>query len=189
MCRSFDRKYEGLNGLVSLDRRDERSVDDWKREVNKHVQDKGWQEWRQGMEEKCLLGWYRVKKRSGREWFNDGSFGSDLLFKARTKSLELNSTTYRWMNEENTVCDEGVDDTVDHLFQNCSSYDRQRREMLEEVVREIGTGEWEGMKAEGRDRVMETQLGLRPGRNSTIVVGSVKRFLERVWRKRKDRTE
>ena len=73
-------------------------------EVNKCIQQKGWEEWRQEMRDKNTLEWYQVKEVPGREWFYDGSLGDDLLFKARTKSLELNSRVYRWRNEGSSVC-------------------------------------------------------------------------------------
>ncbi len=44
---------------------------------------------------KSSLEWYKLKAKPKCEAFYDGSLGEGLLFKARTKSLEVNSRTYR----------------------------------------------------------------------------------------------
>ena len=60
-----------------------------------------------------LLEWYQGKDRLRSESFYDGSCGGDLLFRDKTKSLEVNSRVYRWKNRESKVCE--VYETVEHL--------------------------------------------------------------------------
>jgi hypothetical protein len=46
--------------------------------------------------EKSTLEWFMRKKCPKPEIFYGGCYGSELLFKARSKSLEVNGRTYRW---------------------------------------------------------------------------------------------
>ncbi|KAF2343965.1 hypothetical protein FHG87_025279, partial [Trinorchestia longiramus] len=63
------------------------------------------------------------------EVFYDGSFGSQLLFAVRCKTLSVNRRTWRW-NEGNTMlclqCNRGVEETVEHLVLECSKYEQER---------------------------------------------------------------
>ena len=46
------------------------------------------------MAEKSILDWYVSKAKPRNEWFYDESLGSDLLFKAISKSLEVYARVY-----------------------------------------------------------------------------------------------
>ncbi|KAF2363664.1 tRNA intron endonuclease catalytic domain-like [Trinorchestia longiramus] len=63
--------------------------------------------------------------------FYEGSFGSQLLFAVRCKALSVNRRTWRW-NEGNTRlclhCNGGVEETVEHLFLECSKYEDEQEE-------------------------------------------------------------
>ena len=191
MCRRLERRYDGQIRLGRQEVR-EGGTTRMKREINKCVQRKGWEEWRQGMREKTTLEWYRTKEVPGREWLYDGSLGGDLIFKARTKSLELNSRVYRWRNEGSSLCrmcEAGVDETVDHLLLECVCYDAERNEMVEGIDEEVGRGEWGRLQALGNGRVIEALLGLSDSKAWNNATGRVKEYLERVWRKRSQRVE
>ena len=45
---------------------------------------------------KVTLEWYANRECPNYVRYYDGSVGSQLLFKARTQSLEVNARTYRW---------------------------------------------------------------------------------------------
>ena len=66
--------------------------------VNERVQERECGKWAQSLWEKSSVEWYRRKTQPKSECFYDGSMGSELPFKARTKSLEVNSRVYRWAN-------------------------------------------------------------------------------------------
>ncbi|KAG0725205.1 hypothetical protein GWK47_039070 [Chionoecetes opilio] len=90
-----------------------------KKEINRRVEEKGKEEWLRGMSEKSTLEWYRKKDQPRNERFYDSGYGGDLLFRARKKSLEVNSRMYRWKNGGSKVCVmcvTGVDETVEHLM-------------------------------------------------------------------------
>ena len=98
-----------------------------KREINRRVEEKGKEEWLRGMNEKSTVDWYRGRNQSKYENFYDGSFGGNLLFRVRTKSLEVKSRVSRWKNGECKMCmmyEKGVDETVEHLMLECERYDR-----------------------------------------------------------------
>ena len=64
---------------------------------------------------KSTLKWYESKEKPASERPHDGSFSSELLFKARFQSLEVNARTYRWNKDgskECKVCAMGVDERV-----------------------------------------------------------------------------
>ena len=184
----MDRKYGGGRGN-DRERGGIQSYDSGKRDIRKRVQKKGWEEWRQGMETKSSLEWYRAKEVPRRELFLDGNQGSSLLFKARSKSLEVNSRVYRWGNEGSKqcrMCDGGQDETVEHMFLECPRYVSERREMMSAVTREVGMERWAAIQGEGTDRMMEVLLGLSCGNEwNSATAENVKRFLEKVWGKRK----
>ena len=67
-----------------------------------------------------------------REVFYDGNWQSSLYSKARIKSMEVNSRTYRWANEGSKVCQMcvgGVDEIVDHLMLVCPRYEEIREQL------------------------------------------------------------
>ena len=164
-----------------------------KREINRYVKEKGKEEWKRGMIGKSSLEWYRKKEQPGHESCYDGSYGGDLLFKARTKSLEVNSRTYRWANDGNKlcmVCERGVDETVKHLMMECERYEHERARMREAAIEDIGVEEWSEMYVRNDSEQVEFLLGLHEERKGTRrVTESVKEFLECAWRVRKRETE
>ena len=145
------------------------------------------------MSEKTTLEWYRGKDRPRYESFYDGSHGGDLLFRARTKSLEVNSRVYRWKNGGSKVCEvceRGVDETVEHLMLECEGYECARGRMLGVVLEEIGMEAWSEMRERDVRERMEYLLGLCAERQRNCrVIESVKDFLESAWRERMRKTE
>ena len=88
---------------------------------------------------------------------------SELLLKARTKSLGLNSRTSRWKNEGSTtcnMCDRGVDETIEHVMLECEKYEREREEMLSVVKQELGQTLWDNLcqLAEGNPQFLVVNL-------------------------------
>ena len=93
------------------------------------------------MECKETLEWYRKKKFPKYESFYEGTLGSDLLFRARTQCLNVNTRNYRWsesQSKECQMCDRGVDETVLHVVLECEKYSRERTRMMQVFLREMG---------------------------------------------------
>ena len=67
----------------------------WKKVIKQKVEEYGLRKWKQGMTGKSTLQWYEHKVKPLAERVYDGGYGSELLFKARSQSLEVNARTYR----------------------------------------------------------------------------------------------
>ena len=164
----------------------------WKREINESVKEYGKSKWREGINQKSSLDWYALKECPKTEPCYDGSLGSELLFKARTKSLELNSGTYRWENNgEKTCrkCDTGVDETVEHVLLECVKYERDREHMLNVVKEAVGPDRWAEISPPAGDPIhlVLFLLGLSEVEQwSSATMEGVKHFLEKMWLTRKD---
>jgi len=161
------------------------STREWKKIINERVRKYGINRWKLGMNEKETLVWYAKKECPKFVRWYDGSVGSQLLFKARTQSLEVNARTYRW-NEGGIKkcmnCDLNEDETVMHVMVECDRYDAERQSLLNVIGRECDdqkVAEW----LEREDRGLEIILGIKEGVNDTVIE-AVKVFLERVWKKR-----
>lgn len=190
MCNKRIEKY-GMRGIMMGESMQMWSPERWKKEIGRRVQEVARDEWAENMRNKSSLEWYRCKQQPRREPFYDGSIGSELIFKARTKSLELNSRTYRWANEGNKackMCESGEDETVEHILLKCVRYERERREMLGAIVQEIGEDEWNDVVGRYEwviDRIVIYLLGLSDlNKWNESTAQSVKDYLEVVWRRR-----
>ena len=57
--------------------------------------------------------------------------------------MNVNARSYRWSESRSKVCqmcDMGVDETVEHVVLECVRYERDRNEMMQVVLREMGHG-------------------------------------------------
>ncbi|MPC67802.1 hypothetical protein E2C01_061988 [Portunus trituberculatus] len=115
------------------------------------------------------------------KWY-DGSLGGDLLFRARAQCMDVNAKDYRWSESRSKVCqvcDVGEDETVEHEVLKCVKYARDRYEMIQVVLRELGH---DRVEMTGREW-MVVLLGLCEEMNERMIE-AVKEFLERMWRAR-----
>ena len=90
----------------------------WNREIERAVKTEGLSKWRNGMETKETLEWYREKEAPKYEEWYEGSLGGDLLFKARAQCMDVNARNYRWSESQSKLCqmcDANVDETVEHV--------------------------------------------------------------------------
>ena len=70
------------------------------------------------------------------ETFYEGSWGSELLFKARSQSVEVNGRTHRWSADRCRLCkvcgSRGVE-SVFHIIAECEKYEQERQVFMDEV--------------------------------------------------------
>ena len=121
------------------------------------------------------------------EPFYDGSSAGQLLFKARTNSLEVNVRTYRWNENRQRMCMQcgmGVDETVEHVFLECERYANEREVLMECVSKAVGVSEWNETRA-GMDHGMCCLLELGKVQKM-CVVEATKVFLENWMGEAKD---
>ena len=56
----------------------------------------GLSEWKNRMDRKETLRWYREKEAPKHEVWYDDSLSGDLLFRVRAQCVQVNDRTYRW---------------------------------------------------------------------------------------------
>ena len=101
---------EGINEwCLAYSSGDEGTYDEkeWRTLISAKVKEFGLVKWRRGIEGKQTLARYSLKVAPRRENFYDGSWGSSLLFKARSGALELNDRTYRFNPRNTKECEFG----------------------------------------------------------------------------------
>ena len=59
------------------------------------------------------------KIKPQKEIYYDGSLGSSLLFKAMFGSLELNSRTYRWNENQIKLFNKGIEEDLSYITNHC----------------------------------------------------------------------
>ena len=170
--RVMNRSREGLGWEVRK----------WKSEIDRTVRYVGLSKWKNEMERKKTLEWYREKEAPMYVKWYDGSLGGDLLFRARAQCMNVNARNYRWSESHSKVCqmcNMGEDETVEHVVLECEKYDRERREMMRVILLELGCNENELVEKTGREW-MVLLLGLC-GETTETMIGAVKEYLERMW--------
>ena len=158
----------------------------WKKVVVEKVQELGRNKWKSGMASKKTLEWYCLKEcPTGVSYYN-GSWGCELLFKARSQSLEVNARTYRWnvdKRKECKMCSTGQVESVYHVLVECKKYEKERDALMKVVSQEWGVAffnEWN----ENEVRNMSRLLGII-GKVNERVIEAVKEFLKKGWSIRK----
>lgn len=157
-------------------------VNRWKSEIDRTVKCVGLSKWKNEMERKSTMEWYREKEAPMYVKWYEGSLGGDLLFRARAKCMDVNARNYRWSESRSKVCqmcDMGEDETIEHVMLECEKYDRDRIEMMRVIFPELGWDESERMEKTGKEW-MVLLLGLST-ETTEVMIEAVKEFLERMW--------
>ena len=154
----------------------------WKSVIDSEVKRVGLNKWKNEMERKQTLEWYREKEEPKYEKCYDGSLGGDLLFQARAQCMDVNARNYRWSESQSKVCqmcDMGEDETVEHVVLECERYNRERMEMMRVVLVEMGYEANVRVERTGREW-MVLLLGLCDESTERMIT-AVKEFLEKMW--------
>ena len=163
--------------------------DEWFRigtkEVKKRIEENGLHRWQSGMESKSTLEWYRQKgKPEALQWHN-GDWGSRLLVKARTGTLEVLARNREGIDQD-CSCSNGVRETIGHLVVECDRYEEERDRLIGHIKTVIGVEEWTSRLEEENGGIL-TVLGLYRGerqREREEIIRGTKRFLIDAWEKR-----
>ena len=161
------------------------SVRKWKVIINNKVKEFGLEKWKAGMEKKSTLKLYSNKVTPRKEVFFNGNWGSELLFKARSNSLEINERTYRFNERrEKTcyICNMAVNETLDHLMTECPTYDQDRVGIMREYKEFLGEVKFREVISED-DNGLGFLLGLVEGAPPQVIE-LTKTFLCNIWRTR-----
>ena len=99
--------------------------------------------------------------------------------------MDVNERNYRWSESRSKVCqmcDMGEDESVEHVVLECEKYERDRMEMMQVILTELGHSWDERVEKTGREW-MVLLLGLCRETNERMIE-AVKEFLEKMWRVR-----
>ena len=136
-------------------------------------------------ESKSTLEWYRQKgKPEALQWHN-GDWGSRLLVKARTGTLEVLARNRDGIDQD-CSCSSGVRETIGHLVVECDRYEEERDRLIGHIKTVIGVEEWTSRLEEENGGIL-TVLGLHRGerqREREEIIRGTKRFLIDAWEKR-----
>ena len=83
------------------------------------------------MEKKKSLKWYKGKEPPNKKNY-DGNWEAKLLFKARSNTVEINSSLHRWKNVSK-FCEKcmkkgiEIEETLEHLLVECDHYKEERK--------------------------------------------------------------
>ena len=142
------------------------------------------------MEQKSTMEWYKEKEAPMYERWYDGSLGGDLLFRARAQCMGVNERNYRWSESRSKVCqmcDMGEDESVEHVVLECEKYERDRMEMMQVILTELGHSWDERVEKTGREWMVLLLLLLLLGlcrETNERMIEAVKEVLEKMWRVR-----
>ena len=161
--------------------------DDWNRltvkDINRKIEANGLRRWRTGMERKPTLKWYTRKQKPEKIGWHTGDWGSRLLFKARSGTLEVNGRKREEQEQSCSFC-VGVKETIEHLIVECDGYEGERKQLKEKVIAIIGEEEWYRRLEEG-DGGITTVLGLYGDiKESDKIVKCTKKFLVQLEKER-----
>ena len=117
--------------------------------IDRAVGEVGLRKWRDGCNLKSTLRYYR-KRVPGREPFFSGNWGSRLLFRARSDTLELNGRKRgqggtRWCERCGREGDREVE-TLEHVLVECAHYSVLRERWMNSVRNVVGEESWTQMR-------------------------------------------
>ena len=150
----------------------------WKKIVREKEEEYGLKKWKQGISSKRTLKWYEGKVKPMVERKYDGSYSSELLFRARSQSLAVNDQTYRWNDvgsRECQVCRISEVKSVYHVIVECEGYERESS-ACKKLMKCLN----ENFIVEQNENICKI-LGLDG--DPRMKIEPVKKFLESVWKK------
>ena len=94
-----------------------------------------------------------------------GSLGGNILFRARAQCMDVNERNYRWSESCNKVSqmfDMGEDELVEHVVLECEKYERDRMEIMQVILTELGHSWEERVEKTGREWMVMLLRVYRP---------------------------
>ena len=150
--------------------------------IKKKIENIGHLKWKNGMEEKSTLRWYKHKEKIGRECWYTGDWGGKLFFKLRSGTLEVNGRNRDEEQQSCSFCGERKE-SIEHLIVECPGHEKERRTLNRELEIILGKEEWHRRKIE-LDRGLLTLTGMTKDHDKDKIVVKVKKFLTDSWKKR-----
>ena len=154
--------------------------------MRQRIEEDGLVRWRTGMETKSTLKWYRYKEKPEPLQWHVGDWGSRLLSKARTGTLEVKARNRDGQDQECSSC-VGTRETIEHFLVECDRYEEERGRLIGRAIATVGREEWRRRLEEEEDGGILTVLGLYRGecqRAREVIVRAAKVFMGKAWEKR-----
>ena len=157
------------------------------RKIKKNIENKGLEKWKQNMQQKRSLRWYKEKEKPKMVNIYNGSWESALLFKMKSDSLEINSRRGRWGIVRNDKCEAclqnglQIEETLEHLLMECSQYNIERAELEGEIIEEIGEESWRQAKDKESKGI---DIILNINNESNKMERITKKYIGEIWKKR-----
>ncbi len=76
--------------------------------------------------------WYAMKQKPEKIGWHKGDWGSNLLFRARTGTIEVNGRKREEQKQSCSFCI-GVKETAEHVIMECDGYEEKRSQLKEKV--------------------------------------------------------
>lgn len=110
-------------------KRRENLAEDWHgmeiKDITRKIEDDELSRWLKGTRGKSTSRWYREKEKPEGVTWHVGDWGSQLLYQARTGTLEVNGR-HREVENQSCSCRTGEKETAEHLIVECNNYESQR---------------------------------------------------------------
>ena len=145
----------------------------WKKKVEEIIMEKGLRQWKEGCNRKSSLKYYSHKKKPAVEHLYDGSWRSQLLFRARAGCLRTRAKERHWNDRQEgncTLCNDNKKENEFHIVMECPAYKDIRKKLLDKI-NESGFGE-----VEDREEIYKLVIGI-PKAYDTII-SETKNFLK-----------
>ncbi|KAF2358365.1 hypothetical protein FHG87_010875 [Trinorchestia longiramus] len=108
-----------------------------------------------------------------------------MIFQVLLLEVEARRRTWRGIEENARLClqyNKGLEETVEHLFLECSKYEHEQESLMDAVHEQYGENQWNARCVE-EDSGMRYLVGLDEECNQTVV-DAMKNFLVHTWNTR-----
>jgi hypothetical protein len=168
------KKYEDRNNPFPA-----HNITKWEKATTQAVARAYTQEWKDTLKNKTSLGFYQNMDTPSQKDIYDGTYGSELLFKARTNSWPIGHRTHKWEggNGHCRQCNMGEMENITHLLINCPAYTDQRDTLIEQIMPTLTDRypHWDEIEPK-----QKTQILLGFGHTDTTLLNSVKHYLTEI---------
>jgi hypothetical protein len=144
--------------------------------IKQSVATKYTQDWKDTLTSKTSLKLYRDMEAPSLKQIYDGTWGSELLFKARTNSWPLGYRTCKWDGTDGRCrqCNSGDIEDIIHLVIHCHKYTAERDQLMDKIQEKLDElhPNWHSLSDEEQTKIL---LGFY--QQHPFIISSVKYFL------------
>ncbi len=185
MGRGVSKWWEKIGKLVVLYGLDLTKIQggEWKKHVDKQVRRKAIQDWREEVENKYTMRYFKFKEEPKFEdYLADNWKYRFSIFEVRTGQGPLNWLLQKWETDNDGKCSMcgSEEETEEHLVVRCRRFGSIRNEMLEILFQGLSEEGWNTFQQMGDSDKMAVFTAVHPGVNKDLSAKMVKRLSELV---------